>query len=174
MFELFEGLEEDHIDGLLGALTHREAEGVRQFLTMWRTLHNLMAPMRDAMEHHKLSPARARVLFLMRCHMSELNPTFTPSSLATLVGVTPATMTRLLDSLEERKLIRRTPDKKDRRSITITMTPLGQRTIDGILKPFAVHMDTALSQLNHQDRAMLTILLSRFDLEPAKPTQEQP
>lgn len=166
MFDLFEGLEEDHIDGLLGALTHREADGVRQFLTLWRTIDGLLQPLERAIAEHKLSPARARILFLMRCHMNDAKPHFTPGQLAELAGVTPATMTRLLDSLEERKLIRRTPDKEDRRSLIISMTPLGQRTIDGILKPFASHMDTALGKFSHQDRAMLTILISRFMPEP--------
>jgi DNA-binding MarR family transcriptional regulator len=41
-------------------------------------------------------------------------------------GVTPSTATRILDALERRGIVRRSRSSKDRRVVTITLTPAGR------------------------------------------------
>jgi DNA-binding MarR family transcriptional regulator len=59
-----------------------------------------------------------------------------PSDLADLTIRDRTTMTRLLDGMERKGLISRQPDQKDRRRISVRLTPEG-RDLQGILVPVA-------------------------------------
>mgnify|MGYP001816027032 CR=1 FL=1 len=53
----------------------------------------------------------------------------TPAELANFLGVDGAAVTRHLDRIEQQGLIQRTPSATDRRSIDITLTREGVRTV---------------------------------------------
>lgn len=57
----------------------------------------------------------------------------TPSALAEKAGVTPPTMTGLLDGLEKAGLVCRKPKPGDRRSLVVELTPKGRKKIDALL-----------------------------------------
>jgi DNA-binding MarR family transcriptional regulator len=46
---------------------------------------------------------------------------------------TTATMTTVLDTLERKGLVRRTPDAADRRKVLVDITPEGQQVLDDVL-----------------------------------------
>jgi DNA-binding MarR family transcriptional regulator len=50
-----------------------------------------------------------------------------PSTIAQGLDISPAAVTQLLDRLEERHLIARSPDPEDRRATVIALTPSGAR-----------------------------------------------
>ena len=50
--------------------------------------------------------------------------------LAEAAGITAATATRILDTLERRGLVRRTPSQTDRRGVLVTLTAEGRRRFD--------------------------------------------
>ena len=55
----------------------------------------------------------------------------TVRSLAKMLGVTKAVITRALDTLSRYKMVRRCPDPSDKRSITVGRTALGARYLAG-------------------------------------------
>lgn len=73
-----------------------------------------------------MSEGRFTVLTLL---LTAPDGTLSPSELATAAGVSRATMTGLLDGLEEEGLVRRSPHKMDRRRLTVRITAQGRRTI---------------------------------------------
>src|SRR3979490_1688823 len=54
----------------------------------------------------------------------------TPSVLAVDQGMRSSNLPAMLRSLQERKLIVRTPDDEDRRKVRIRLSPLGRRWLD--------------------------------------------
>jgi len=77
-----------------------------------------------------------------------------PSALAERLAVRRPTITAVVEGLESRGLVERTPDGGDRRSITHTLTPRGERllakanaAVDARLTDIAGHLeDPALSE----------------------------
>jgi DNA-binding MarR family transcriptional regulator len=59
-------------------------------------------------------------------HLSAQNGT-RAREMAETIGLTPAGVTAIIDRLEKRGLVRRTPDSKDRRAIRVELTPAGRR-----------------------------------------------
>jgi DNA-binding MarR family transcriptional regulator len=53
----------------------------------------------------------------------------TPARLADFLGVDGATVTRTLDGIEKRGLIKRTPSARDRRSVDISLTGAGVQAV---------------------------------------------
>src|SRR6516165_7078579 len=75
----------------------------------------------------KVNSTDLRCLSILLCRGS-----MPPSELASLVHLTRAAVTTVLDRLEKRGLTRRTPDTKDRRSILIEVTPAAQKLVKEI------------------------------------------
>ena len=55
---------------------------------------------------------------------------FEPGQLARELELSPSRLTRILDDLESRKLIRRTLSNEDRRSITVSLTDEGVALVE--------------------------------------------
>lgn len=70
-------------------------------------------------------------------------------------------ITRLLDRLEARKLVGRTRDPKDRRTVTTRITPAGLKLLKELDAPVAAQHKAALSHLGGRALARLSDLLER-------------
>ena len=66
-----------------------------------------------------------------------------PTTIAERLLVTTASVTSLVDTLERRGFVARSPDPGDRRKILVTLTADGQRVVDEFL-PQVVAVQTAL------------------------------
>jgi DNA-binding MarR family transcriptional regulator len=53
-----------------------------------------------------------------------------PTELATLTRVTPQSMSQILTSMEKAGIIRKTPDKEDKRKVYISLSPAGQDLLE--------------------------------------------
>jgi DNA-binding MarR family transcriptional regulator len=82
-----------------------------------------------------------------------------PGQLLADTLVTSGTMTNRLNHLEQRGLVRRTPDPKDARSVRIRLTASGRRRVDGALKDLVLKEDALLGGLNADERSTLATLL---------------
>ncbi len=85
------------------------------------TVTSLHLEIRKALQPHGLLTSDARALRLCMA-----GPT-RPSTIAQGLDISPAAVTQLLDRLEERRLILRTPDPEDRRATVVSLTPQGVR-----------------------------------------------
>lgn len=75
-----------------------------------------------------------------------------PGELARLWQVTPAVITGIVDRLESRGMVRRSPDPQDRRKLQLTVTEEGRRALDEVEQ--ALTNDVA-GQLAQEDQVTL-------------------
>jgi DNA-binding MarR family transcriptional regulator len=146
-----------------------------------RTSTTVLARMESILAGYDMTPARLPVLLsLLHAGANGIRP----SDLADEVGVTRATMTGLLDSLEKAGLIAREADPSDRRALVIKITPIGTAVCERV---FPIHMrniTTLLKDLSEADhRALRTCMakiqaglerLETIQADSAKPVDSNP
>jgi DNA-binding MarR family transcriptional regulator len=86
----------------------------------------------------------------------------TPSQLAASMMVTPGAVTQRLARLEGQGLIERTHSTSDRRKVTVSLTPLGLRTVDEAVADHCRNEQAILSIYTAEERAVLVDLLRRL------------
>ncbi len=86
----------------------------------------------------------------------------TPAELADAAGVTRATMTGLIDTLERDGLVKREPDPDDRRMMSVLLTPKGERFLHEFLPGHFKLMASLMAPLSESERKTLVKLLVKI------------
>jgi DNA-binding MarR family transcriptional regulator len=105
---------------------------------------------------HRLSAGAPHVLAVLDGEGGSLSPTV----IADRLIITTASMTSLLDTLQRRGLVQRTPDVKDRRRVVVTITAEGSRVIRRLLPEMLALQAEVATGLSPPDRTELVRLLS--------------
>ncbi len=85
-----------------------------------------------------------------------------PGDLADRLAVDAPTVTRRVQQLEARGLLRRTADPVDRRAQLVQLTPAGTRMIERAMHAFHDWLEAVLTDWEPSDRDSLAELLARF------------
>ena len=136
------------------------------FLHLLRTADLVTGDFQSFYNRHAISQGRLTVLML-------LHPTFmksrglaadslTPALLADAAGVTRATMTGLLDTLEKDGFIGREPDAHDRRITHIRLTPSGRKRVEAMIPDCFQRIARIMTPLNKTERRELVRLLQKI------------
>jgi len=130
------------------------------------------AAVREVWRGHQIDPGEYSVLAALR--RSGPGRQLTPTELYRSVLVTSATMTERLDRLEKRKLIRRRPAGRDRRSVLVELTQAGRAAFDQAQADHLAVEAALLSGLTPGDRSALAGLLAKLaaSLEQEQDTTE--
>jgi len=100
------------------------------YANLWRAADLLMGlHNQQTRDEYGLSPNARQVLAVVEGAGEPLEPSVISERLLTTTG----TMTSLLDTLERRDLIRRTPHPDDRRKLLVHVTPAAQAIVDDLL-----------------------------------------
>lgn len=83
----------------------------------------------------------------------------TPAELAEAAGVTRATMTGLIDTLERDGLVKREPDPNDRRMMSVVLTAKGEKFLSGFLPGHFKLISRLMASLTEPERKALVSLL---------------
>jgi DNA-binding MarR family transcriptional regulator len=102
------------------------------------------------------TPTRFTLMLLIR-----ENPGIRSVDLARALGVARSGMVRLIDELEQRKLITREIDQKDRRNQALVLTSLGLRKLSRMEKTVEQHETRVTTGLSKSEREKLLELLWR-------------
>ena len=86
----------------------------------------------------------------------------TPAELAEAAGVTRATMTGLIDTLERDGLVKREPDPDDRRMMSVLLTPKGEKFLNEFLPGHFKLMAKLMAPLSESERKTLVKLLIKI------------
>lgn len=86
----------------------------------------------------------------------------TPAELAEAAGVTRATMTGLIDTLERDGLVKREPDPKDRRMMSVRLTAKAERFLRDLLPSHFRVMNALMHALSEPERKTLVRLLAKI------------
>jgi DNA-binding MarR family transcriptional regulator len=118
------------------------------FLDLWRTMDMLTRAPAQVLKVEDLSATQYNVLRILRGSPGGL----ACGEIGNRMITRDPDITRLLDRLEERGLISRSRDTKDRRTVVARITPEGLRLLDRLDEPVqAVHR----RQLGHLGRERL-------------------
>lgn len=90
---------------------------------------------------------------------------FTPASLADAAGVTRATMTGLIDTLERDGLVKREPDPNDRRMMSVRLTAKAERFLEALLPQHFKQISALISPLSETERKTLVRLLTKISAQ---------
>lgn len=115
---------------------------------------------------HNITPGRFAVLMLLLQKSKACPQTGTPAELAEMSGVTRATMTGLIDTLERDGLVRREPDPTDRRMMAVDLTTKGVALMHEILPGHFKRIAEAMAPLNEAERKTLVRLLAKIQPVP--------
>ena len=109
-----------------------------------------------------VSQGRFTVLMLLYDKACGRTHVFTPAQLAEQAGVTRATMTGLIDTLERDGMVTRKPDPTDRRMLSVELTAHGVAFLERILPEHFRRISLLMSPLNETERRTLVGLLSKI------------
>lgn len=129
---------------------------VSGFLHLLRVATDLSIALDACLSKHQLLQGRWWILILL---MREDSRTATPSALAEKAGVSRATMTGLVDGLEQGNLVERIYTKDDRRSVQIKLTEAGQAKLDKVMPDYYRRVRKCMQALDENKRVQLQQVL---------------
>ena len=91
----------------------------------------------------------------------------TPAELADAAGVTRATMTGLIDTLERDGYVKREPDPVDRRQMSVLLTPRGEKFLLEFLPGHFKAIAAIMAPLTEAERKTLVRLLGKVQQQAA-------
>ena len=148
------------------------------FLHLLRTSDEASAVTDRNLTEHNISHGRFGVLMLLwrsaqpraakllGADECEAGPR-TPAELADAAGVTRATMTGLIDTLERDDFVKREPDLDDRRMMSVRLTAKGERFLRDYLPGHFQAINSIMSQLSEAERKTLVRLLAKVQQQAA-------
>jgi DNA-binding MarR family transcriptional regulator len=107
---------------------------------------------------YNLSTSEFDVLMTLLCHMDPMSPTNLYEGMIFSSGG----MTKLLKKLEEKKLIRRIPSEKDKRSLLVALTEKGEKLVSDAFGDVVKINTEVLSKLEESEQATLEKLLKKL------------
>ncbi|MBX3039376.1 MAG: MarR family transcriptional regulator [Bdellovibrionaceae bacterium] len=164
LFKILPGKQE-----LLNTLStsYPEADPLSLYTHMWLRL--LGTTLEDSVETflRRLDMSSGRFLLLMFLELRSQG--MKPSEIAANLSVTQATVTGLIDGLEQTGFVQRREHEKDRRACVVTLTDKGQTFIRENRPQFTKKLSEIYSPLATEERQQLITLLEKLfqSLKPA-------
>jgi len=126
------------------------------FLNLVRTADALSRGMEEILKLGGLSPTQYNVLRILRGAGEQ---GLCCREVGERMIARDPDITRLVDRLERRGFLTRNRDSKDRRVITVRITPSGQKVLKDLDEPMAEHNRKLLSHMDKGDLRKLSELL---------------
>ena len=123
---------------------------------------------------HDITQGRFGVLMILLNRCQGDAPTLGPAELADAAGVSRATMTGLIDTLERDGLVTREHDTVDRRMMLVCLTAKGRALLQAILPDHFKSMAWLMAPLSEAERASLVRLLAKVQQQAVKYGAEVP
>jgi DNA-binding MarR family transcriptional regulator len=150
-----------------------DPSAMEAFLHLLRTGDDVFAVTDHNLAAHHISHGRFGVLMLLlrSCQpriaalmgdKSGVVGSRTPAELAEAAGVTRATMTGLIDTLERDGFVKREANLSDRRMMSVCLTTAGERFLHEFLPDHFKAITSLMSSLTEIERATLVRLLGKI------------
>ena len=143
------------------------------FLHLLRSGDEAFRVVESHLAQHDISQGRFGVLMALwgNRHRTGSEQPLTPAKLAERTGVTRATITGLVDTLERAGLVTRKPHPEDRRMMSVGLTRRGEKVLGRILPEHFRQMAWLMEPLGESERKtfvrLLTKVLHRAGEQPA-------
>lgn len=100
--------------------------------------------------------------FISMLFISEMGEA-APHELATKTGLTRASITSVVDFLENKKFVKRVPSSSDRRSLSVVLEPAGTKILDEALVSQLKWLEGIMGNLNPEERDTFSKLLNKIN-----------
>ena len=130
-------------------------------INIWRTAALLSEDLVRVLRPLGLTLTGFRVLMMLRA----AGGTLSPAEIASRLGSARATVTGVLDSLEKRASVLRSPHPDDRRRLQVSITDSGRALLDGILPTYFEHERDSVAALDPERQEELVGLLGHLQRE---------
>ena len=132
------------------------------FLNLLRTGDEAFRATEEHFHAVGLSQGRFTVLMLLYDKTCGRTHVLAPAQLAERSGVTRATMTGLIDTLERDGMVTRKPDPADRRQLCVELTKRGIAFLDKILPEHFRRIAALMEVLSESERRTMVRLLGKI------------
>jgi|SRR5579875_959707 len=133
------------------------ADSVRQAVAAFLRVAAMVETMSgDLWQSHQLTLTQARLLRVIQ------DRPLPAGRLAAKLGLSAASLTRVLERLEERGLLERQVDREDRRRVTVSITARGRETVGGLQFWMDSPITAAIQNMSDEDRTQFVAMLDRF------------
>ena len=129
------------------------------YLSLWRTYDRLKALEDELFQSWDLTSQQYNVLRILQAASPKAVPTLQISH--RLISRAPD-ITRMLDKLQERKLVSRLRSQEDRRTVLVEITPEGLELLEKLQEPVKALHISQLGHLTAADCTALCRLLNNF------------
>ena len=130
------------------------------FLNLLRAGDEAFRVVESHLAQHDITQGRFAVLMALWANPDGAEA-LSPALIAEQTGVTRATITGLVDTLERDGLVARAPDPEDRRMLTVRLTPRGVKLLQRIMPTHFRQMAWLMEPLTEGERKTLVRLLTK-------------
>jgi DNA-binding MarR family transcriptional regulator len=127
---------------------------------MWRLAKHLERDIQEIFSEFSLTIGEFDVLAALRRSGSPFH--LSPTELFSTLMVSSGTMTHRLDRLEKAELVKRIPDRSDRRGTIIELTDKGFNLVEKAVEAHVSNEHRILSVLESSEREVLILLLRKL------------
>lgn len=150
--------EEAVYDNFVKTYPEFDASSMYPFLLLRKVTTDLDVALDAYFSRYNLSVGRFTLLSLLNGKEEGLMP----SELAAKVGVTQATISGLINSLEKAELVSRQTHKKDGRAFVITLTTKGAELVKKITPEYFERIDKVMAPFEATDKKVLGQLMQKL------------
>jgi DNA-binding MarR family transcriptional regulator len=108
-----------------------------------------------------VTPSQMRAIRNLTAHEGGVRS----SELAHLLRIAPRSATEVIDALEAKDLVQRSPDPTDRRATLVTLTPRGIELTDEVRRARGLESERLFERLSTTDRAHLSRILRQLQFD---------
>ncbi len=105
-----------------------------------------------------ITPSQMRAIRILTGHEAGVRA----SELAHHLHIAPRSATEVVDALETKGLVQRSPDPTDRRAALVSLTARGSDLMEEVRRARGLESEKLFDQLSRTDRAHLARILSRL------------
>jgi DNA-binding MarR family transcriptional regulator len=120
----------------------------------WTVARRLRGTSRETLAPLDVTPSQARALRMLGHHES-----LRLSELSQALRIAPRSATEVVDALEERGLVHRSPDPDDRRAVLVARTEAGEAMAEAMRQARRADNERLFGRLGARDRATLARIL---------------
>ena len=149
-----DGTEDGAHDATSGSNEVAESDTQKLSELFWSVTRRLRHSARAALAPWDIAPSHSRALGVLMQHQA-----LRLSELSDHLHIAPRSTTDVVDGLQERGLIERTPDPHDRRAMLVSLTAEGHRVGTAIRAARDADAEQFFGALSHADRDDLARIL---------------
>lgn len=145
-----------------------EPSACNAFLHLLRTGDTVFAAESRFLAGHHITQGRFNVLMLLQRCTRQIS---SPAELANEAGVTRATMTGLIDSLEKNGVVIREAEPGNRRTVRVRLTKQGKAFLKKMTPKYFRCVSKIIAPLNGTERSQFVRLLQKIQdgIKPQRP-----